>query len=148
MTTASFGEPSFTMVENQLDGLQPTDTGTNPPTVISRNLTTSALSTTDTQNVTTTYYFDTSAIGATWIVNKFEYDANSNLTAEIDPYGVRTEHYYDLVGNVVEHRYAAGTAEQRSTKMEYNFQNWKTADIDGYGARWFRVVTAESRRLV
>jgi YD repeat-containing protein len=68
-----------------------------------------------------------------WINLQFEYDGKDQLITEIDPYGTRTEHYYDAVGNAVETRYAAGTTDQRSQRMAYDLNDRKTADIDAYG---------------
>ncbi|WP_237062868.1 DUF6531 domain-containing protein [Microbulbifer zhoushanensis] len=66
-----------------------------------------------------------------WTETGYEYDANGRMTAMIDDYDTRTEYHLDAMGNQVEIRYAAGTAEQRSVWMEYDLNNRKTADIDG-----------------
>ncbi|WP_237057157.1 DUF6531 domain-containing protein [Microbulbifer sediminum] len=66
-----------------------------------------------------------------WTETEYEYDGNGRMTAMIDDYDTRTEYQLDAMGNQVEIRYAAGTAEQRSVWMEYDLNNRKTADIDG-----------------
>ncbi|MFI2813282.1 hypothetical protein, partial [Microbulbifer sp. JSM ZJ756] len=49
-----------------------------------------------------------------WTETGYEYDTNGRMTAMIDDYDTRTEYHLDAMGNQVEIRYAAGTAEQRS----------------------------------
>src|SRR5262249_4127803 len=70
-----------------------------------------------------------------FIHKSFQYDRNGRLAAEFDPFNVRTEYAYDAVGNLVLRRAAAGTADERTVRMEYDRNNRKTADIDGEGNR-------------
>src|SRR5262249_25485543 len=70
-----------------------------------------------------------------FIHRSFEYDKDGRLSAEIDPFGVRTEYAYDHLGNQIQRRAAAGTPDQRITRAEYDRNNRKSADIDGEGNR-------------
>lgn len=70
---------------------------------------------------------------AVWIDRGFEYDANNRLTAEIDPYNIRTEHEYDAIGNVTKHIYAANSGDIRSAKMGYDANNRLHTETDGEG---------------
>src|SRR6266540_4002390 len=75
------------------------------------------------------------ALTGVFIHKTFQYDRNGHLSAEVDPFGVRTEYAYDAMGNLVSRRSAAGTPDERTVRMEYDFDNRKTADIDGEGNR-------------
>ncbi|MET4025769.1 YD repeat-containing protein, partial [Marinobacter sp. MBR-99] len=70
-----------------------------------------------------------------WSSRTFEYDGNGRVAAEVDPYGVRTEHEYDAMGNKVLTRDAAGTVDERITRAEFDLNNRISVEIDGEGNR-------------
>jgi YD repeat-containing protein len=70
-----------------------------------------------------------------WIVRAYEFDRNGRETVQIDPYGTRNQTIYDSVGNAIEVRTAAGTADQRVKRTEYDLNNRVSAQIDGEGNR-------------
>lgn len=72
-------------------------------------------------------------ITQTWSTHQFEYDANARLSADIDSYGTRTEFEYDAMGNKTITRMAAGTIDERITRIEYDLNNRISAEIDGEG---------------
>jgi YD repeat-containing protein len=122
--------------------LRRTDLATGAQTVASLNP--SYLTTSETRDVQRVVYLDTDKLAAAqsaessgltvgWSGRTYEYDGNHNLTAEIVGNVHRTEHSYDAMGNVTQHKYGAGSIDERSVKMTYDLNNRKTADIDGYG---------------
>lgn len=82
-----------------------------------------------------------------WITNRFEYDANGRLAAEVDDYDVRTEFEYDAMGNRTTVRMAAGTADERTTGTEYDLNNRVSAEIDGEGHRTEYAYDAMGNRI-
>lgn len=78
---------------------------------------------------------DDGAGNQVWINQGFEYDDNGRLIAQIDGEGVRTEFEYDAVGNRILMRAAAGTGDERVTRMEFDLNNRIVAEIDGEGNR-------------
>lgn len=72
---------------------------------------------------------------AIWSSRTFEYDGNGRVAAEVDPYGIRSEHEYDALGNKVLTRAAAGTVDERITRAEFDLNNRVSAEIDGEGNR-------------
>lgn len=88
-----------------------------------------------------------SSAGEVWINRSFEYDDNARLTATVDAYGVRTQNSYDAVGNRVQTRQAAGTADERVVRFEYDLDNRVTAEIDGEGGRTEHVYDSMDNRI-
>jgi len=86
-------------------------------------------------------------VSGVFIHKRFEHDRNGHLTAEIDPFLVRTEYTYDRLGNLLVRRSAVGTTDERTVRMEYDRNNRKTADIDGEGNRTSYAYDAMGNRV-
>jgi len=77
----------------------------------------------------------TAGTGGGQRIERFEYDGNGRMTAQVNGAGDRTEFGYDAAGNRTSITLAPGQPEQRRQTFEYDGENRLVAEVDGAGVR-------------